>query len=408
MKDLYPAFVRNKLALATTASLASNIRMPGVEYPGLASAFCITDAQYRDRIKFASDDFGALLGRDRDEVIHGNVATLLGATNAKAALRMQHCMSKERESLDLVVSYRKDGEAFWNLVYICPIPNPAGVRRSCLHAYINVSDRIKSSADVLRLLGNDTFKTDAFSGRSSTASVRSARSGRARSTTPVDQSDDGQSSSSQRKSSRSRSRSSRRLFNPFRKSAPSPNHPQTSHANRSDTWLAYAGGFAEPPLPRLSEDSVPSSPRPDTDSACSRILLLKHNTGVKPKMNVSYASPSALDILNPTIAPKSILDKDVFKVISEDARSPSVTRSFKSLIRKRVLKEGERVTAEILLGEVRGRNRSVISLSKTSGWGSDGSRKETRASTRISCFWTPLKGEKAVEWVVLVLVPVAL
>lgn len=403
LKDVYPAFVKHKLALATTASLASHPRMPEAEYPGLASAFCVTDALDRDRITYASDDFGALLGRDRDEVIHGNVATLQGATNPKAALRMQHCMSKERECLELVVSHRKDGEPFWNLVYICPIPNQTGVRRCCLHAYINVSDRIRSSADVLRLLATDSFKTDGSSGRSSTGSTLSARSGRSRSATPLDRSDDGQTSS-RGKSSRSRSRSSRRIFNPFRK----PAHvPQTSHPDKPEGASLSPGGFPEPPLPPLNEDSLPSSPRLDVDSACSRILLLRHHTGVKPKMNVAYASPSALEILSPTISLESILGKDIFKVLSEEARSPSVTKSFKALIRKGVLKAGERVTAEMLLGEMRGRARSVISLGMSSGWGSDGGRKETRGSIQVNCFWTPLKGEKTVEWVALVMVPFA-
>lgn len=397
--------MKHKLALATTASLASNLRMPEAEYPGLASAFCVTDGQDRDRIKYASDDFAALLGRSRDEVIDGNVATLQGATNPKAALRMQQCMTKERECLELVVSHRKDGEAFWNLVYICPIPNPAGVRRYCLHAYLNVSDRIRSSADVLKLLANDTFKTDGASGRLSTGSAPSARTGRSRSTTPVDLSDDGQTSSQGKGGSRSRSRSSRRLFNPFRK--PANVTPQTSHPDKSDNALVGPGGFPEPPLPPLSESSIPSSPQPDRDSACSRIMLLKHHPGVKPKMLIAYASPSALDIVSPTVTLESILDRDVFKVLSEEARSPSVTKSFKSLIRKGVLKAGERVTAEMLLGETRGRKGSVISLPRTSGWSSDGARKETRGPIQINCFWTPLRGGGAVDWVVLVMVPMA-
>lgn len=403
LKDLYPAFVKYKLALATTASLASPSRVPEDEYPGLASAFCITDAQDRDRIQYASDDFGALLGRSHDEIIHRNVAALHGATDPEAALCVKHAMSKERECAELVVGHRKDGEAFWNLVYVYPIPSQTGARRRCcLHSYTSVSDKIKSSTDILKLLGNETFKAEIASKRSSMGSARSGRSGRSRSSTSGDQSDDGRTSSWDKDTDRSRSRSALRFFNPFRRPV---NVPPASQHNRSDSALAGPGGFPEPPLLRFCEDRVPSSPQPEIEAACGRLLLLRHQAGVKPKLLVSFASPSALEILNPTITLESIQDKDIFKVLSEEARSPSVTKSFRSYIRKGVLKAGERVTSEMLLGETRMRTGSVISLPKSSGWCSDGGRKERRGPMQLNCFWTPLKGDKAVEWVVLVLVP---
>lgn len=406
VQDLYPAFVKRQLALASTASLASHVRMPEAEYPGLGSAFCITDSQDRDRIRWASDDFAALLGRTPDEVIHGNVATLQGSMDPESSLRMQHAMSRDQECVELVVSRGKDGEPFWNLIYLRPLPGLAGQPRCTLHCYINVSDRIRSSADVLKLLGNGYLGPETASTRSSTGSALSGRS--PRSPTPVDQGDEARPSSRGERRGPSRSRSSRRLWNSWRKPpAPHQGPQQTSHNNRSDSALAAPGvHFPEPSLPPLTEGTVPTSPQPQATNMItvySRILLLKHQPGVKPKLLVSHVSPDALELLNPTITADTILDKDIFKVLSEEGRSPSVTRSFKSSVRKGVLNVGERVTAEIVLGEMRSRKGSVISL----GWYSDGSKKEgRRGAMHINCFWTPLREEAGVEWVVLVLVPV--
>ena len=377
LKDLYPAFVKHKLVLATTASLASNLRLPEAEYPGLGSAFCITDGQDGDRIKYALDEFATVLGRSRNEIIHGNVATLQSSTNPEASLRMQHAMHKKQECVELVVSYRKDGEPFWNLVYLCPLPGTIGKQRCCLHCYINVSNRIRTSTDVLNLLAKDSLRTDIASGKSPAGSTRFARS---RSPAPVDKSDDGQTSSRGKDRDCSRSSSSHGLFNLFRKAT---NAPHTSHHNRSDSALARPGRFPEPPIPRLCEDHVLSSPQLETNTVYSRVLLLRHFTGVRPKLLVSHASPSALDLLNPALIAEAILDKDVFKMLSDEARSPSVTKSFTSSIKKGALNAGERLTTEMLLGEKEGR----------------------RGMMQVTCFWTPLRGEKGVDWVVLVLVP---
>lgn len=399
VKDLYPAFVKHQLARATTVSLASHPRLPEADYPGLGSAYCITDTQSEDRIRYASGEFAQLLGRTRDNIIHENIATLQGCTNPAASFHMRQAMSKREECAELVISYREDGEPFWNLVYMCPLPDATESGRYCLHSYINVSDKIKTSSDVLKILGNDYLTADTSSGRSSTGSAASV--GSRRSNTSRDRSVEGRSSSRDRERDSSRGRSSLRLFNSFRKSQePNP----LSHHNQSDSALAGPFAFPEPPLPRLSEDYPPSpAPRLGAPTAYSRFLLLKHQTGVKPKLLISHASPGACELLDPTLTADAILDKDVFKVMAHQARSPSVNKSFKSSVRQGVLKAGERVTAEMFLPLQRGRKGSVVSLGRSS----DVSNRERgrRGMAQVNCYWTPLRGEKGVEWVVLVMIP---
>ena len=399
MKDLYPAFVKHKLALAVLAALASNLP-PEAEYPGLGSAFCLTDGQDRDNIKFVSDGLANMLGLTRDEVLDSNIATLHGSTNPEVSLRMQYAMSTGQPCVELVISRQKDGRAFWNLIYLCPISNSdLGTRRFCLHSYINVSDKMRSSADVIRLLGTESLRIDTMSGRSSASSSRSGRSTGSRSPEPVfaSDTDDARPSSKGKERDSSRTSSSRRLWNSFWRS---PHATHASDLNSSDTALDHPHiyGFPEPPLPPLCEDNELFSPHPKTNTAYSRLLLLKHQTGVKPKMLVSYASPSALELICPTLTMDAILNKDVFKVLSEQGKSPSVTKTLKFSIRKGVLRSGERSRCEVFLGEGRPRKGSVISLGRTS----DVSR---RGSAPVNCYWTPLMGAKGVEWVVLVMVP---
>lgn len=396
VRDLYPAFVKHQLARSTMTSLASHPRLPETDYPGLGSAYCITDSQNEDRIKYASDEFAQVLGRTRENIMHENISTLQGCTNPAASFHMRQAISKREECTELVISYREDGHPFWNLVYICPLPNATESGKYCLHSYVNVSDKIKTSSDVLKLLGNDYLTPDMSSGRSSTGSAGSV--GSRRSNTSRDRNDDGRSSSRDRERDSSRTR---RLFNSFRK-AQEP--PALTHNSESDSALAGPFAFPEPPLPQLS-DEVPPIPMPRMEAATAygRLLLLRHLTGVKPKLLISHASPGACELMDPALTADAIMDKDVFKVMANHARSPSVTKSFKSSIRQGVLKSGERVTAEMLLPLQRGRKGSVASM----GWGSEGGNNQRgrRGMGQVNCYWTPLRGEKGVEWVVLVMIP---
>lgn len=397
VKDIYPAFVKHQLARVTTTSLASHPRLPEADYPGLGSAFCITDSHSEDRIKYSSDEFAKLLGRTRDDITNQNIATLQGCTNPAASFRMRQAMSKREECTDLFVSYRGDGRPFWNLVYICPLPHATESGRYCLHSYVNVSDKTKTSSDVLKLLGNDCLTADVSSERSSTGSAASV--GSRRSNTSRDRRNDGRSSSQDKERDSSRNR--HRLFNSFWRT---PEPPALSQENESDSALAGPFAFPEPPIPQLSGEFPPSPTlRPGAATAYNRLLVLKHQTGIKPKLLISHASPGACELLEPTLTAEVILNKDVFKVMAQQARSPSITKSFKSSIRHGVLRAGERVTAEMLLPLQRGRKMSVASM----GWSSDGgsSQRGRRGMAQVNCYWTPLGGEKGVEWVVLVMIP---
>ena len=54
--------------------------------------------------------------------------------------------------MELLLNYRKNGEPFWNLLYVCPLFGPDGKVALFLGGQINCSTTIHSRSDVLRVL----------------------------------------------------------------------------------------------------------------------------------------------------------------------------------------------------------------------------------------------------------------
>ncbi|SPN98477.1 uncharacterized protein DNG_01522 [Cephalotrichum gorgonifer] len=392
-RDVYPAFVKHQLASATTTSLGWNVRLPDVEYPGLGSAFCMTDVNLgENNIKYASDEFISITGCTRDKIVQANDLSLQEyMTDPETSRRIRRAISRKEECVELVVNRRGDGELYWNLAYLCPLPDSSGTPRYYLHSYINLSDRIRTPSDAMQVLGGGSTRWDAPSDGSPELAPY-----RRRASTPFDQSDEGRGQARSRERDIARSRSSRRMFKPFRKAADLSGLAHT----RSESALSGSSTLTENTLPPLSEHDTLSHTPPEVKTAHSRFLLLRHEEGIKPKLVVSHATPSALELLNPALTTEAVLDRDVFKVLAEQAHCPSITKSFKGMVRDG-LSEGRRVTAELSFAAPRSRKGSVISLG--------GSRAEVgrRGMVQVNSFWTPLRGEGRVEWVVLVLVPCA-
>ena len=68
---------------------------------------------------FASDGFVKVTGYARPEVIPRNCRFLQGAHTDRAAVRrLASCINGRKESVELLLNYKKNGDPFWNLLYV--------------------------------------------------------------------------------------------------------------------------------------------------------------------------------------------------------------------------------------------------------------------------------------------------
>ncbi|TLD08348.1 uncharacterized protein PgNI_07300 [Pyricularia grisea] len=158
--DVYPAFVRHQLALSASRALAHD----RTRYQGLGDSFTMTDPRQADNpILFASDGFASLTGHPLSHIISKNCRVLQGKqTDKKAVGRIRTAIREETEVVELVLNYKKNGDPFWNLLYISPLFDEQGQLAFFIGGQVNCSTTIHSSADVMRVLSmsSDPSETD--------------------------------------------------------------------------------------------------------------------------------------------------------------------------------------------------------------------------------------------------------
>jgi hypothetical protein len=70
-------------------------------------------------IVFASDGFVKVTGYTRPEIIPRNCRFLQGAQTDRAAVRrLKNAIVEGKESVELLLNYKKNGNPFWNLLYV--------------------------------------------------------------------------------------------------------------------------------------------------------------------------------------------------------------------------------------------------------------------------------------------------
>ncbi|KZL79721.1 blue light receptor [Colletotrichum incanum] len=148
--DIYPRFVRYQMALSATRALASNRH----SYQGLGDCFCLTNPGLADNpIVFASDGFIKVTGYKRPEIIPRNCRFLQGAHTDRAPVRrLKIAIEERKESVELILNYKKNGDPFWNLLYVAPLYNETGKLAFFIGGQINCSTTIHSNADVMKVL----------------------------------------------------------------------------------------------------------------------------------------------------------------------------------------------------------------------------------------------------------------
>lgn len=314
-------------------------------------------------IQFASDGFVAVTGYPRTDIIPRNCRFLQGAyTDRSAVHRIRVATEEDKESVELLLNYRKNGEPFWNLLYICPLFRSDGKVAFFLGGQINCSTTIHNRSDVLRVLSlSDEVEEEnpSLQSTAQTAVVNAKKSGG--------------------------------LFSSFRNKDKAKIAAMDKEAGMEQNLIKqiermdfknqvqmFHSAYSKV---RLSTRLPTHSPSPSLYSTpLPQFLVLSY-----PSLTVSFYSLAIVDMLaiNPDFE-KELPGSDVFKVLaghSSQSTNPSVKDVKHSV--KTFLKIGKAVSCEISL------------TVKRSGM-------IRRGTERFVMHWTPMKDEKGgVAWVVV-------
>jgi len=149
------------------------------KFQGLGDCFCLTDPNIADNpILFASDGFISVTGYSRKDIIPRNCRFLQGdLTDRNATSRLRTSIRECEETVELLLNYRKNGDPFWNLLYVAPLLNERGEVCFFLGGQINCSTTIHSCNDILRVLSINDDELDRqdelAAGKPKTPSLRS-------------------------------------------------------------------------------------------------------------------------------------------------------------------------------------------------------------------------------------------
>ncbi|KAK7908843.1 hypothetical protein PG985_016146 [Apiospora marii] len=152
--DIYPRFVREKVSLSAIQALASDRH----KYQGLGDCFCLSDPNKADNpIVFASDGFVKVTGYSRREVVPRNCRFLQGPQTDRETVRsMKMALDARKDTVELVLNYKKNGDPFWNLLYMAPLFDETGTLAFFIGGQVNCSTTIHSNTDVMKVLAGGT------------------------------------------------------------------------------------------------------------------------------------------------------------------------------------------------------------------------------------------------------------
>ena len=172
--DMYPRFVKHQITAQATMALADQRE----KFQGLGDCFCLTDPSIADNpIVFASDGFVSVTGYSRKDIISRNCRFLQGdLTDRLSTKRLRTSIDNCEETVELLLNYRKNGDPFWNLLYVSPLFDSRGDVSFFIGGQINCSTTIHSYTDILKVL---SFNEEEFEEKSASRSpsIRSAASG---------------------------------------------------------------------------------------------------------------------------------------------------------------------------------------------------------------------------------------
>ncbi|KAK8127870.1 hypothetical protein PG984_008978 [Apiospora sp. TS-2023a] len=391
--DVFPGFVKNQLVQCTVTALETGMAGASssqLEYPGLGTSFCMTDAMGAENpILCVSDHFVSLTGHTRADIVGQNCSLLQGPfTDVEAMRRMRVAVREGRETVELVLNFRKNGEAFWNLLFLLPLKDlQRGQIQYWLGAQVNVSENVDSRKDLLRALnagaplGGDPIDTSSSSDRASTENTAP----------PTTQQGGGEGSQEHT------GQKSRRLFDSFRRRAasttaasappiplvdPSEPMPGQQKMAKNSRFAAqrfqpraqvhvYPTAYSHYMHGPLFVIFIPVAVRVQHLLVLWLIVDLRLRAVARRgknakkhslKLPVAYYNEAAVDLLSIRADPTGA---DIFHVLADKAHSPTVTRSFKSTVRER-LADGRSTTMKIVLDRGSGSRPGLLSKRRRS------------------------------------------
>ena len=126
------------------ANMAEQDRMTAALLAAIAHStepLVLSDARQPDTPMIAVNSaFEALSGYSRVELIGRNCRLLQGAgTDQATRARIGRCVRAGEGCIEWIVNYRKDGSAFWNLLFISPVFGPDGTLRHHLGNQLDIT-----------------------------------------------------------------------------------------------------------------------------------------------------------------------------------------------------------------------------------------------------------------------------
>ncbi len=104
-------------------------------------------------IVYASDGFVEVTGYSRRDIVPRNCRFLQGPlTDRLSVKRLRHSINNAEETVELLLNYRKNGDPFWNLLYVSPLLDEDSNVAFFLGGQINCSTTIHSCTDILKIL----------------------------------------------------------------------------------------------------------------------------------------------------------------------------------------------------------------------------------------------------------------
>ena len=174
--DVYPRFVKHQMTLSAERALASGRS----RYGGLGDCFCLTDPAWvpttllllacstahvdifcrkaDNPIVYASDGFVKVTGYSRTDIVPRNCRFLQGKyTDQAASRRIKEAITAKQESVELLLNYRKNGEPFWNLLYIGKDPSSSDLKANKLIQYASALVQFRRQGSIFPRRANKLF-----------------------------------------------------------------------------------------------------------------------------------------------------------------------------------------------------------------------------------------------------------
>ncbi|KAI0379254.1 hypothetical protein F5Y04DRAFT_131433 [Hypomontagnella monticulosa] len=410
---IFPGFVKSQLMQYTTVALslrASGILPPKMEFPGLGESFCIINNS-NSLVTAVTDAFLRITGSPLRDTVHRSCYFLQGSYIDN--------LGEGRETAELLLISPKDREPSWNLCFLYPLRNKRGQLQCWLGAQVDVSHSLSSREALLQVID---CTNQSNPGSTDSISEKSSRKGIITDTKP-----DGDRSIHSRESSQSSSFSRSRLLQQLRRPLRSPysslisesveyilsttEQKSTQNDYFSSQRFQTKAQFQISPTTYSSHILLRCNP-PQDPSSRQRVQTPSGTKARRSlKMDVMFYSEEAADMLS---VYDDITHMDIFRVLSGKARSPSITKYFKSGIRDRVAC-GKSTVAEVIVDtshRSHGRQKPGIGARRPSTAEVEGHHKSEKKlakgprQERLITHWTPMRNaEGAVEMVILILSP---